>query len=94
MSTTLASFDSGHGDQVHDVQLDYYGKRIATASSDRGIKIFEVAGDQVWAVEKRLVFVASDASTACLHNPPPLLAASRGTLRSIALIAASVPRKS
>ena len=47
MSTTLASFDSGHGDQVHDVQLDYYGKRIATASSDRGIKIFEVAGDQV-----------------------------------------------
>ena len=47
MTTTLASFDSGHGDMVHDVQLDYYGTRLATASSDRGIKIFEVAGEQV-----------------------------------------------
>jgi protein transport protein SEC13 len=25
---------------IHDVQLDYYGKRIATCSSDRTIKIF------------------------------------------------------
>ena len=47
MTTTLASFDSGHGDMVHDLQLDYYGTRLATASSDRGIKLFDVAGDQV-----------------------------------------------
>ena len=49
MTTTLASFDSGHGDMVHDVQLDYYGTRLATASSDRGIKLFNVAGEQVHA---------------------------------------------
>lgn len=34
--------DSGHEDMIHDVQLDFYGKRLATCSSDRVIKIFEV----------------------------------------------------
>lgn len=47
MATTLASFEAGHGDMVHDVQLDYYGRRLATASSDRCIKVFDVASDQV-----------------------------------------------
>lgn len=30
----------------HDAQLDYYGKRLATASSDRTIKIYEVTDNQ------------------------------------------------
>jgi protein transport protein SEC13 len=30
---------------VHDAQLDYYGRRLATCSSDRTIKIFEISGD-------------------------------------------------
>lgn len=47
MATTLASFEAGHGDMVHDVQLDYYGRRLATASSDRCIKVFDVIGEQV-----------------------------------------------
>lgn len=47
MAHTIASFDPGHGDTVHDVQLDYYGRRLATASSDRTIKVFDIAGDQV-----------------------------------------------
>lgn len=47
MATTLASFDAGHGAMVHDVQLDYYGRRLATASSDRSVKVFDVVGDQV-----------------------------------------------
>mmetsp|Transcript_28012 Transcript_28012/g.69300 ORF Transcript_28012/g.69300 Transcript_28012/m.69300 type:complete len:300 (-) Transcript_28012:139-1038(-) len=34
--------DSGHEDQIHDAQLDYYGKRLATCSSDRVVKIFEL----------------------------------------------------
>ena len=29
-------------DMVHDAQMDYYGTRLATCSSDRTIKIFEV----------------------------------------------------
>ncbi|OMO82616.1 hypothetical protein CCACVL1_11859 [Corchorus capsularis] len=31
--------ETGHQDTVHDVAMDYYGKRIATASSDSTIKI-------------------------------------------------------
>jgi protein transport protein SEC13 len=36
---------SGHDDLIHDAVLDYYGRRLATCSSDRTIKIFEVEGD-------------------------------------------------
>ena len=49
-ATAGVSFDPGHNDVVHDVQFDYYGRRIATASSDRTVKIFEVLGS-----EQRLV---------------------------------------
>eukprot|EP00884_Botryococcus_braunii_P010690 jgi/Botrbrau1/19622/Bobra.0448s0002.1 len=45
MATTEVAYDSGHTDMVHDVQLDYYGKRLATCSSDRTIKVFDVVGD-------------------------------------------------
>ena len=43
---TASAFDSGHLDQVHDAQMDYYGKRIATCSSDRTIKVFDVISNQ------------------------------------------------
>jgi protein transport protein SEC13 len=29
----------------HDAQLDFYGKRLATASSDRTVKVFDVQGE-------------------------------------------------
>jgi protein transport protein SEC13 len=29
-------------DLQHDAQMDYYGKRLATASSDRTVRIFDV----------------------------------------------------
>ncbi|KAJ6241614.1 protein sec13 [Anaeramoeba flamelloides] len=38
--------ETNHQDFIHDVQLDFYGKRLATCSSDRSIKIFEVDGKQ------------------------------------------------
>mmetsp|Transcript_13096 Transcript_13096/g.15812 ORF Transcript_13096/g.15812 Transcript_13096/m.15812 type:complete len:309 (+) Transcript_13096:115-1041(+) len=44
-TTTSQSFDSGHADMVHDAQLDYYGKLLATCSSDRVIKLFDVLGE-------------------------------------------------
>lgn len=31
---------------IHDAQPDYYGKRLATCSSDRTIKIFEISDNQ------------------------------------------------
>lgn len=30
----------------HDAVLDYYGRRLATCSSDKTIKIFEIDGDK------------------------------------------------
>jgi len=40
-----SSLETQHEDMIHDAQLDYYGKRLATCSSDRTIKIFTVEGD-------------------------------------------------
>ncbi|CAN6834674.1 unnamed protein product [Brassica oleracea] len=37
--------ETGHEDTVHDVQMDYYGKRVATASSDCTIKITGVSNN-------------------------------------------------
>ena len=45
-SASGATFDTGHSDQIHDAQLDYYGRRLATASSDRTIRLFDVVGEQ------------------------------------------------
>ncbi|KAJ2780302.1 GTPase-activating protein S13 [Coemansia javaensis] len=44
-SETL-QFDTQHEDMIHDAQLDYYGKRLATCSSDGSIHLFEVDGKQ------------------------------------------------
>lgn len=41
--TGSVTVDSGHQDVVHDVAMDYYGKRMASCSSDRSIKIFSVS---------------------------------------------------
>lgn len=35
----------------HDAVLDYYGRRLATCSSDKTIKIFEVEGENHRLVE-------------------------------------------
>ncbi|GAX74890.1 hypothetical protein CEUSTIGMA_g2336.t1 [Chlamydomonas eustigma] len=40
------TFESGHSDMVHDAQLDYYGRRLATCSSDKTVKVFDVVGEQ------------------------------------------------
>lgn len=41
-----SNFESGHDDLIHDAQLDYFGKKLATCSSDKSIRIFEVDGEQ------------------------------------------------
>lgn len=39
---------------VHDAQLDYYGRRLATCSSDKTIKIFEIGDDGSQRLEATL----------------------------------------
>ncbi|GAA6023740.1 hypothetical protein JCM10207_000241 [Rhodosporidiobolus poonsookiae] len=42
---TAVQVETGHNDMIHDAQLDYHGRRLATASSDRTIRIFDVDQD-------------------------------------------------
>lgn len=46
MVSTLSSFESQHEDIIHDAQVDYYGRRLATCSSDKTIRIFEMEGER------------------------------------------------
>lgn len=47
----------------HDAVLDYYGRRLATCSSDKTIKIFEIEGDQHRLTETLKGQVASTVHT-------------------------------
>ncbi|GAA5842975.1 hypothetical protein JCM3766R1_001648 [Sporobolomyces carnicolor] len=59
--STAIQVETGHQDMIHDAQLDYYGRRLATASSDRTIRLFDVespangAGDDSYRLADQLV---------------------------------------
>lgn len=44
MITALNAIDTGHEDMIHDAEMDYYGLRLATCSSDHSVKIYDVKG--------------------------------------------------
>lgn len=37
--------DTQHDDMIHDAQMDYYGTKLATASSDRTVRIYDVTAN-------------------------------------------------
>lgn len=41
-------FSTNHDDLIHDISYDYYGKRLATCSSDQKIKVFDQAENGEW----------------------------------------------
>lgn len=47
----MVTIANAHEDLIHDAVLDYYGKRLATASSDKTIKIFDIDGQEHRLVE-------------------------------------------
>ncbi|XP_058790899.1 protein SEC13 homolog [Phymastichus coffea] len=52
MVSILNTIDTGHEDMIHDAEMDYYGLRLATCSSDNSIKIFDLKnGSQNLAAE-------------------------------------------
>ena len=55
----LLSIDTN--DVQHDAVLDYYGRRLATCSSDKTIKIFEVEGQEHRLVETLKGYVGAPA---------------------------------
>lgn len=42
-TSILNIVDTSHEDLIHDASLDYYGVKLATCSSDRSVKIFDVS---------------------------------------------------
>ena len=49
----------------HDAQLDYYGRRLATASSDRSIRIFDVEADDSYRLADSLQASVLSLSRSC-----------------------------
>jgi protein transport protein SEC13 len=41
--------ETGHGGAIHDAQLDYYGKLLATASADTTVRIFDASTNRCLA---------------------------------------------
>ncbi|KAI9329474.1 WD40-repeat-containing domain protein [Obelidium mucronatum] len=41
----VSPFNPDHADLVHDIVYDFYGKRIATCSSDQKVKVWQVNGE-------------------------------------------------
>jgi len=42
----IQRLDADHADLIHDVSYDFYGKRIATCSSDQFIKVWDLVTDE------------------------------------------------
>jgi len=42
MVSVLNTVDTGHEDMIHDAEMDYYGLKLATCSSDNSVKIFDL----------------------------------------------------
>uniref|UniRef100_A0AAQ4QLG1 Protein SEC13 homolog n=1 Tax=Gasterosteus aculeatus aculeatus TaxID=481459 RepID=A0AAQ4QLG1_GASAC len=52
--SVINTVDTSHEDMIHDAQMDYYGTRLATCSSDRTVKIFDVRnGGQILVADLR-----------------------------------------
>uniref|UniRef100_T1IJ16 Nucleoporin SEH1 n=1 Tax=Strigamia maritima TaxID=126957 RepID=T1IJ16_STRMM len=45
---SVKSINAEHKDLIHDVAFDFYGKRMATCSSDQTVKIWDLPDDGQW----------------------------------------------
>uniref|UniRef100_M4BR10 Anaphase-promoting complex subunit 4 WD40 domain-containing protein n=1 Tax=Hyaloperonospora arabidopsidis (strain Emoy2) TaxID=559515 RepID=M4BR10_HYAAE len=68
----LVSIETEHSDTINDIQLDYYGKRLATCSSDRTLRVYDVS--QTFAVSNRDSHESLTAANSRDHvqQPTPL----------------------
>lgn len=44
----MQRFATKHEDLIHDVAYDYFGKRLATCSSDRTIRVWDLDDNEEW----------------------------------------------
>ena len=43
MATVLSQIETDHMEMIHDAQMDFYGTRVATCSTDKTIKVYSTA---------------------------------------------------
>ncbi len=48
MMKVFHRFQTQHDDLIHDISYDFYGKRMATCSSDQKIKIWDQNDKAEW----------------------------------------------
>jgi hypothetical protein len=77
--------NSGHDDMIHDAVLDYYGRRLATCSSDKTIKIFEIEGESQRLTET-LKGYGNISSLSLALRPHPLIYPSQSRGRRLVCI--------
>lgn len=53
MLKVFSSFASAHDDFIHDLSYDYYGKRLASCSSDQKLKIYDQVGNRDRPAKKK-----------------------------------------
>ena len=45
---------TGHKDLIQDIAFDFYGKRVATASLDQTVKIWNIKENNEWEFKEEL----------------------------------------
>jgi WD40 repeat protein len=49
------SINANHEDLIHDVAYDFYGKRMATCSSDQKVKVWDQQENGEWVCSARCI---------------------------------------
>ena len=58
MSVTTKQIKTDHKDLIQDIAFDFYGKRVATASLDHTVKIWNIGENNQWIFKEELKVIA------------------------------------
>lgn len=54
MNIPLEKIQTDHKDLIQDIAFDFYGKRVATASLDQTVKIWNINEKNEWVFKEEL----------------------------------------
>lgn len=57
-----------HKDLIHDVAYDYYGRRMATCSSDQYVKVKKVFPSYICYLMRKVVLICSRYLPSCVKS--------------------------